>query len=404
MKNLKVIDPFRSAINLVKKKLFYPFEPFFYLKLAFIAWLANMGQYGGFNFNFDKDDLNAVRNVIFREQPAAENSHILNAANKNADYVKVTFENSNFSVQAASSKEEGKHDAQPLQEQKTSAQTTPDNEEDIPPPPETPQTPVFSALLLLLILPFLLLIFAIIIFILWIISRGRMMFILALAENTRDLSIKAKWNESRTAGNSFFRYNLALAFLSLLFLGIFAPLFYVILKPFIQIWYSPATPVTLMLAVFLTICLALPLLFLIGVFNDFGPLLLIRRKITAWHAFKQIAALTGANILSFLKYYLFVIVVTLLIFLCLALFVLLTCCLCCLWIALLFLPFFWVLFFLPLLALRQYFIMEFAKQFGNDYNVYDDDDPAAESAEAAEKTEAELPEAVPLEDCRNLPG
>ena len=44
MRIFRVFAPFGNAIDLTIRKLFKPFNLAFYLKLAFIAWLANLGQ------------------------------------------------------------------------------------------------------------------------------------------------------------------------------------------------------------------------------------------------------------------------------------------------------------------------------------------------------------------------
>ena len=121
---------------------------------------------------------------------------------------------------------------------------------------------------------------------------------------------------------------------------------------------------------------------------------MFRRQITAWPAFKQVFALVAANIWPVLKYYIFMIFASLVIGLCLILLFIVTCCLCCLWIAVLWLPYLWAVVFLPLLALRQYFAMEFAKQFGDDYNVYQKDEPR----ETVPETAPENVTAIPMED------
>ena len=218
------------------------------------------------------------------------------------------------------------------------------------------------------------------------------MFISALTDETRDLSIAAKWKESKTEGNSYFRFNLAFAVLIMLYCAIFTPLFFLLLKLLLPALQTQSAS-TLALAAFLSVILAIPLLFLTGVFHEFGTLLMFRKKIKAWAAFRQTVALTRDNILPLLKYFIFMIAVTLAIFFCLILCVVITCCLCCFWLALFYLPFLWVLAFLPLLVLKQYFTMEFAKQFGDDYNVYLHDEPEIPAGETAETVPA-IPETV----------
>ena len=371
MKTFHVIDPFFRSIERVKGRLFRPFEPMFYLKLAFIAWLANMGQYGaGFNYKFDQENFNAIRRALTREQAVTEKSPVLQAADRNTNYQKVTFEPSG---QRAQTTAQNTADAN----QNPSAAAADMDEDEPPPPPETVLTPTLSSVSVLLAIPILLIGTALMILILWLASRGRFMFISALTDSSRELSIAEKWRESRAPGNSFFQWMLPAAFGTMLFTAAIGLGFFCILNPILGILQTDPVSAALALSLFLTFCLLLPVIFVLATFLEFGPLLMLRRKITVWPAFKQILALIFSHILPLLKYYIFLIALYLGVGICLLIVMVLTCFLCCLWLAILYLPFLWVLLFLPLLTLKQYFIMEFAKQFGDDYNVYLRDDPAA---------------------------
>ncbi len=399
MKRYDVIEPFRISVELVKKKLFRPFDARFYLRLAFIAWLAHLGQYGGCNFKYDfREDLNAIRGILRQERPAAETSPVLQAADRHADYQKITFEIRN-----------GKDDAAPPEkttERAGDAGTTATAgnaadapEQAVPPPPErtcirTGGVPPVLLAMLPLLVPVCL---AILLLVFWLLSRGRFMFISALSDETRDLSIAAKWKESKTEGNSYFRYNLAFAFLFMLYCAIFTPLFFLLLKLLAPALQTQSAFVPLTFAVFLSVILAIPFLFLNGVFHEFGTLLMFRKKIKAWAAFRQTVALTRDNILPLLKYFIFVIAATLAVFFCLFICAVLTCCLCCIWLALVYLPFLWVLAFLPLLVLKQYFTMEFARQFGDDYNAYLHDEPEIPAGDTGEPVPA-IPKAIQPEN------
>ena len=91
------------------KKLFKPFNLAFYLKLAFIAWLANLGQCsGGFNFPIDGNDLKTFLNSFRQEQPSFQNDPVLKTADGNATYEKVTFEDKKETVRVSVKVEEGK--------------------------------------------------------------------------------------------------------------------------------------------------------------------------------------------------------------------------------------------------------------------------------------------------------
>ena len=93
MRIFRVFAPFGNAIDLTIRKLFKPFNLAFYLKLAFIAWLANLGQCsGGFNFPIDGNDLKTFLNSFRQEQPSFQNDPVLKTADGSATYEKVTFE------------------------------------------------------------------------------------------------------------------------------------------------------------------------------------------------------------------------------------------------------------------------------------------------------------------------
>lgn len=382
MKKIQVIEPFLRSIELVKSKLFRPFEPMFYLKLAFIAWLANMGQYGaGFNYQFDQENFNALRRALTREQAVTEKSPVLKAADRNTDYQKVTFEPSGQNVQSAA------QNTAPAEKNPAAPASDADGEE-IPPPPEPMLKPAISGVLAVFAIP---LILVILVLMLWLFSRGRFMFISALADSSRELSIAEKWRENRTHGNSLFRYMLAAVFCTMMLSILFTLFLFSILTPAIWNKHWLQFSSHLALAILLTACFLIPLSFILVTFLEFGPLLMLRRKITAWPAFKQILSLIRSNFFPLLKYYIFLIALYLGFGICLLIVMVLTCFLCCLWLALLYLPFLWVLLFLPLLTLKQYFAMEFARQFGDDYNVYLRDDPAARKELPAGFPEADTP-------------
>ena len=403
MRIFRVFAPFGNAIDLTIRKLFKPFNLAFYLKLAFIAWLANLGQCsGGFNFPIDGNDLKTFLNSSRQEQPSFQNDPVLKTADGNATYEKVTFEDKKETERISVKVEEGKTEVTtPAQNenppQSVSISSTKDGKLRFA-GKEDKLTSTFWTLLFIVGIPVFLFILALCIAVLWVISRGRMMFISALADDTQRLSLREKWRESRITGNSLFKYNITVVVLSLLFVLIFCPALYFLLHPVTKTWIAapsaPIAPAPAIIALLLTFCIAIPFGFVLGAFHEFGTLLMFRRQITAWPAFKQVFALVAANIWPVLKYYIFMIFASFAVGLCLILLFIVTCCLCCLWIAVLWLPYLWAVVFLPLLALRQYFAMEFAKQFGDDYNVYQKDEPR----ETVPETAPENVTAIPMED------
>ena len=109
MRIFRVFAPFGNAIDLTIRKLFKPFNLAFYLKLAFIAWLANLGQCsGGFNFPIDGNDLKTFLNSFRQEQPSFQNDPVLKTADGNATYEKVTFEDKKETERISVKVEEGK--------------------------------------------------------------------------------------------------------------------------------------------------------------------------------------------------------------------------------------------------------------------------------------------------------
>lgn len=402
MRIFRVFAPFGNAIDLTIRKLFKPFNLAFYLKLAFIAWLANLGQCsGGFNFSIDGNDLKTFLNSFRQEQPSFQNDPVLKAAD-NASYEKVTFEEKKDAEHISVKVEKGKTEATASAQNENpplsvSISSTKDGKLLVTGKEEKPAS-ILQPLLFIIGIPVFLLILALCIAVIWLISRGRMMFISALADDTQRLSLREKWRESRITGNSFFKYNIAVGILLFLFVLIFCPAFYFLLHPVTKTWIAapsaPIAPAPALFAMLLTFCVAIPFVFLLGAFHEFGTLLMFRRQITAWPAFKQVFALAAANIWPVLKYYIFMIFATFAIVLCLILLFIVTCCLCCLWAAVLWLPYLWAVVFLPLLVLRQYFAMEFAKQFGDDYNVYQKDEPQETMPETAPATAT----AIPMED------
>ena len=263
MRIFRVFAPFGNAIDLTIRKLFKPFNLAFYLKLAFIAWLANLGQCsGGFNFPIDGNDLKTFLNSFRQEQPSFQNDPVLKTADGNATYEKVTFEDKKETERISVKVEEGKTEV-----------TTPAQNENPPQSVSISSTkdgkPVFLFILALCIA------------VLWVISRGRMMFISALADDTQRLSLREKWRESRITGNSLFKYNITVVVLSLLFVLIFCPALYFLLHPVTKTWIAapsaPIAPAPAIIALLLTFCIAIPFGFVLGAFHEFGTLLMFRQ-------------------------------------------------------------------------------------------------------------------------------
>ena len=398
MRIFRVFEPFGNAIDLTIKKLFKPFNLGFYLKLAFIAWLACLGQFST-NIHIPVNDLEPFLNAFIGEERVFLDAPVLNTADGNVTYEKVTAEDEKEAERVSVKVEKGKTEVTaPAQNENpplsVNISSTKDGKLRFS-GKEDKQTLTFRLLLFIIGVPLFLLSLALILVIVWITSRGRMMFISALADDTQQFSLREKWRESRVTGNSLFKYSVTVGILSLLFVLLFCPAFYFLLHPITKAWIAapdaPIAPAPAIFSLLLTFCIAIPFIFVLGTFKEFGTLLMFRRQITAWPAFKQVFALVAANIWPILKYYIFVYFATVATCICLILLFIVTCCLCCLWVAILWLPYLWAVVFLPLLVLYQYFAMEFAKQFGDDYNVYQKDAPREAVPETAPATAAALP-------------
>ena len=201
MRIFRVFEPFGNAIDLTIKKLFKPFNLGFYLKLAFIAWLACLGQFST-NIHIPVNDLEPFLNAFIGEERVFLDAPVLNTADGNVTYEKVTAEDEKEAERVSVKVEKGKTEVTaPAQNENpplsVNISSTKDGKLRFS-GKEDKQTLTFRLLLFIIGVPLFLLSLALILVIVWITSRGRMMFISALADDTQQFSLREKWRESQT--------------------------------------------------------------------------------------------------------------------------------------------------------------------------------------------------------------
>lgn len=383
MKILGFISPFNKAWNRMGSKLFKPFIFLVFLKIAFIAWLANIGgpygcqSSGNFNGGDFSRMMNNHKESEQRPQYKCGNTEQVSAAG----ILHIA------SLDGIMQKAEASYSCSPIEKLKDSFYRL--------------KKEMGAWFMIILVSAIALIVFIIILsFVLsWLRCRGKFMFIDTLVKDEgREISIKEKWRISKKLGNSYFIFsviisliNLAATFLSL---GVYALLLYQWIVDMINAgdFICPSGSVITFTVVWTLIFLifSIAMVIVMITFDDIGTLMMYRRNVGAWTAFKHTLGTIVGNPVGIIQYLIIIIIYSIAATSFVAIVQFLTCCLCCIGYIMIMLPFVWMLAELPLFVFRQFFLIEFAKQFGDDFDA---------DAKEMEKTEAAVKEALEGEPC-----
>lgn len=205
-------------------------------------------------------------------------------------------------------------------------------------------------------------------FIAWINSRGRFMFLHCIATNKSE--VKVPWQKFREHGNSLFifRIVLGLAALAIIALPISGIIFFVILITAHVVPHAFSVP-GMMFCIIAIIVLAIVLSLVRKFTFDFVvPVMFLRTSncVAGWREFLAVLAVNKAN---FTLYILFQIVITIVIGAITMIGACIGCCFCCASV-LLFVPYIGTCILLPLLVFKRAYSLYYLRQFGTRFNVF----------------------------------
>lgn len=308
MKRLECFTPFENAWEKMERMLFSPFNWTLWLKLGFLAWLASLLEGYGAGTGFNIPDL------------SHSDSHAP-AFGSDPDRFQVIA--------------------------------------------------IIAAIFLVVLIVAL----AVVALILWVKARGRFMFIDGLLHGVEE-PLVVRWRKFKSQGNSLFLFNivatLALGLVALLWLGASAALLWKWVADCIGATQMLApTPLAIggMLAILALIPFSLISNFILSLFYSLGPLLMYKKGVGAWTAFKATLTLLCGHPWGLFKYWLSMVALQIVISIAVFAFQLLTCVLCCLGCIVMSTPFVWAVVCLPALVLTQLYSIEFASQIGGDFNL-----------------------------------
>jgi len=208
---------------------------------------------------------------------------------------------------------------------------------------------------------------AIMITLLWLSSRGRLMFLYCIAENKAE--VKTPWHKFRETANSLLLFKLVAGFIAFICLAICTAMIILMI-----ILLTKNNTHTNIAKIFAAVCLSL-ITTLIAITsalffkftNDFViPIMYLRNCncTTAWHQFLQtLSSRKGA----FALYILFQIVIAMVIAMILMALVLGTCCCAALFLAI---PYIGTVLILPLLVFKRAYSLYYLRQFGPSFDVF----------------------------------
>lgn len=374
---LGFISPLNKAWNRAGSKLFKPFIFLIFLKIAFIAWLANIGgpygcQSGGnFNGSFPQNNRPSEQKQQYKcgNTEQVGSAGILQIASLDGIMKKADDSCSPF--------EKLKESFYRLKEA------------------------MGAWFMIIAVSAIALIVFIIILsFVLsWLRCRGKFMFIDTLVKDEgREISIKEKWRTSKKLGNSYFIFSVIISLINLavtvLSLGVYALLLYQWIVDMINagdfIWPSGSVITVTVVWTLISLIFSIAIIIVTITFDDIGTLMMYRRNVGAWTAFKHTLGIIIGNPVGIIQYLVIIAIYSIVATYLVALVQLLTCCLCCIGFIMVMLPFVWMLAELPLFVFRQFLLIEFAKQFGDDFDA---------DAKEMDKTKAAVQEALKGEPC-----
>lgn len=210
-----------------------------------------------------------------------------------------------------------------------------------------------------LIAVFALVVLVLVVLWLWIVARGRFIFIDCLVRNRA--AIAEPWREFREEGNRFFVFQLVLIVLSIVVMALFAGLmigFFILWRNY-HVSTTPALFVALPVAVFLWVAFAM----VVNVIVYFIPPVMYTRRCSPVDAARSVLQLIFDDPAPFILFILFIMALWIGWIIVGCLVTCLTCCLASL-------PYFGTVIVLPVPVLFRSFSLLFLRQFGPEWDVW----------------------------------
>ncbi|MFA6716893.1 MAG: hypothetical protein WC082_04400 [Victivallales bacterium] len=211
---------------------------------------------------------------------------------------------------------------------------------------------------------------AVTLILLWISSRFKFIFINNLANDNTEIA--DAWTRFKEPGNSAFRWlfawGAAVSLISVTFFIIMTAIIYPLANEFSgtgNISISGLLVLMFVAAIYLFIVSFM----LIGLylFNEFVLLIMFRRNMHARSALREFMKLLGAAPLTFLKFIILQILVSIACFIVVAVFIICTCCIAA---KPLFVPYIGTVLLLPVFVFQRLQAMELMAAFGDEFSPY----------------------------------
>lgn len=204
------------------------------------------------------------------------------------------------------------------------------------------------------------------VFLLWLSSRGRFMFLHCVARNTGEVT--RPWAEYRREANSLFMFRLIVALIELvLMLPAVGFLLFII---FGMIMRESVNPVGILLCVLLVLVMVVAGIFfwiIDRITQDFVVPLQYLRRTACLNAWSELREMFRGNLGSLVIYLLFRIVISMAIGALVFAAMIVTCCIAC---CLLALPFIGTVVLLPVLVFERAYPLFYLAQFGPAHNAF----------------------------------
>lgn len=206
--------------------------------------------------------------------------------------------------------------------------------------------------------------------VIWVSSRGKFMFLHNVALEKTDISLP--WKEYRKEGNSLFIWNFIVGWL---FFAILILFFIHSFKTGKELYYGDYLRIEIFWAVAQLALIFVGLIIVFGYISlflkDFVVPIMYKNRVGVLAGWGKFLSLFGRHIFSFVVYGLFIFVLGIAVVLAVLFLALFTCCIGLLLIAI---PYIGAVILLPVSYTFRALSIEFLAQFGDEYNVFLDEE------------------------------
>ena len=212
--------------------------------------------------------------------------------------------------------------------------------------------------------------FIIITILIWISSRGKFMFLHNVANDKSDIS--KPWHEYKKEGNSLFIWQFFYGWVAAAVFILFIIHCFLTAK---ELFYSDAHGIVVFWSVTSLVLMFIGYLIVFGYISlfakDFVVPIMYKNRIGVMRGWMKFLSLFGRKFFSFILYGLFIFILGIGVFIAVIFFALITCCIGLLLIAI---PYIGSVVLLPVSYTFRAFSIEFLRQFGEEYDVFPNND------------------------------